>query len=154
MRNGRIGLVSAVALAGAMAMNGCKDSSSGGGAAAQAAVPVAAEDTQRRKLQRRCDGNGALWAAAEAPAIANRRCGRLLQRGALWWRRGRKLDVTSSCLTVTGALDLSLVVQAARPGRSRILQVTGTWTANTNEPIRTTPSRRVMSSSPWRLRAW
>jgi len=103
MRNVRIGLVSAVALALTMAANGCS-SSSGGSSGSSSGGSTGS--------------GGSSCSSVEA-------CGGDVV-GA--W------TVLSSCLTVSGDLDLSSVGAACSSASvAGALHVTGTWTANSNK---------------------
>ena len=135
MRTRYIRLVSAVVFAGAMAMNGCKDSSSGSGAGGTGGSSGSGGGTHNGGSSSGGSiGNGGSLgsgggAGTNQPADAAT-CSNVEPCGGdvvgIW-------TVTSSCLSVTGALDLSLVGAGCPSGPvTGSLQVTGTWTANTN----------------------
>jgi len=126
MRTRLFGLVSAAVLAGAMATHGCKNSSSGGGAGST--------DSNGGSSSGGSIGNGGSLsggggAGTNQPTDASA-CSNVEPCGGdvvgSW-------TVTSTCLTVTGALDLSLV-GAGCPSApvTGSLHVIGTWTANAN----------------------
>src|SRR6266540_973482 len=103
MRNGRIGLVSAVVLASTMAASGCSSSSSGNGTGGSSGSSSGGST-----------GSG----GSSCPSVEP--CGGDVV--GTW-------TVSSSCLTVTGELDLALV-GAGCPSApvTGSLKVDGTWT--------------------------
>ena len=158
-----IGLVSAVVLAGAMATHGCKDSSSGGGAGGTGNGAGSGGGTRNGGSSSGGStgdggspgggGGAGTNQATDASACSNvEPCGGDVV--GIW-------TVTSPCLTVTGALDLTLA-GAGCPSApvTGSLQVTGTWTANANgtctdstvtsgdEQITLAASCLVISSTP------
>jgi hypothetical protein len=131
MRTRSIGLVSAVVLAGAMAMNGCTGSpgggaggSSGSGGGARNGGNSSGGSTGNGGSPRSGGSAGTSQPVDAATCSSMEPCGGDVVGS---W------TVTSSCLTVTGALDLSLVGAGCPSGPvTGSLQVNGTWTANAN----------------------
>ncbi len=135
MRNRLIGLVGAVALASTLASNGCKSSSSGGGAGGTGGSSGSGGRGGDGGVSGGgSNGNGgSLGSGGSAgnsqPADAGA-CPNVMPCGGdvvgTW-------TVTSSCLNVTGDLNLSLVGAGCPSGPvTGSLQVTGTWTANSD----------------------
>ena len=163
MRTRLIGLVSAAVLSGAMATHGCKDGSSGGGTGGTVSSAGSGGGTRTGgSSSGGSTGNGGSpgsggGAATNQPTDASA-CSDVEPCGGdvvgIW-------TVTSPCLTVTGALDLTLA-GAGCPSApvTGSLQVTGTWTANANgtctdstvtsgdEQITLAASCLVISSTP------
>ena len=114
MKNGFIGLVSAVALA-TIATHGC-GGSSGGGSGGNASGGAGAGGSSAS------GGSGGSSSQANCPA--GQTCGGDLT--GTW-------TVTSSCLTLSGSMDgSSLYLGCAKVPVTGSLKVTGTWTANAN----------------------
>jgi len=113
MRNGLIGLVSAMVLAPAMATNGCGGSSSGT-RAGNGGSPNGGSN-----------GNGGSAGTSQPGECSNAPlCGGSVV--GTW-------NVTASCLNVAGELDMTLV-SASCPSApvTGSLHVTGTWTVNSD----------------------
>ena len=134
MRNGLLGLASVLALASATATGGCTSSAGGSGTGGTSA------------------GAGTAGSAGGGSCSDVTPCGGNVV--GTW-------TVTSSCLNVTGALDLSLVGAGCPTAPvTGALHVTGTWTANADgtlsdgtttsgdEQFTLAPSCLVISSTP------
>ena len=155
MRTRLIGFVSAVALAGAMTMNGCKDSSSAGGAGGTGGSSGSGGGTRNGgSSSGGSTGNGGSLgsggSAGNSQPVDAAACSNVEPCGGdvvgIW-------TVTSSCLAVTGALNLSSVGAGCPSGPvTGSLQVVGTWTANANGTY--TDSTVTSGDEPWRARAW
>ena len=139
MRNALLGLVSAVVLASTMATNGCKSSSGGGGAGGTRGGSGSGGTTGNGgSPSGGSNGNGGVPGSGGSvgsggnsqPADTGACPGMTSCGGDLvgTW------NANSSCLNVTGALDLSMIVGKDCPSGpiTGSLQVDGTWTANTN----------------------
>jgi non-reducing end alpha-L-arabinofuranosidase len=136
MRNRLVGLVSAVVLASTMATNGCKStiSSDGTGGTSGSASSGGKTGDGGRSTGGSNGSGGALGSGGSAgnsqPADASvcpstTPCGGDLV--GTW-------TVTSSCLNVTGDLNLKLAGAGCPSGPiTGSLKVSGTWTANANE---------------------
>ena len=159
MRNPLIGLVSAVVLTSTMATNGCGSSPSGGGAGntgggrannggisgggsnGNGGISGGGSSGNGGISSRGSSGNGGISSGGSSgnggspgsggSAGSTGECPGMTPCGGdvvgTW-------TVTSSCLNVTGELDMSLAVGPACPSGpiTGSLQVTGTWTANPN----------------------
>ena len=191
MRNPLIGLVSAVVLTSTMATNGCGSSPSGGGAGntgggrannggisgggsnGNGGISSGGSSGNGGISSRGSSGNGGISSGGSSgnggspgsggSAGSTGECPGMTPCGGdvvgTW-------TVISSCLNVTGELDLSLAVGPACPSGpiTGSLRVTGTWTANPNgtyldntttsgdEQLTLASSCLVISSTPNRLR--
>ncbi len=109
MRNVLVGLVSTLALASAMATNGCGGSSGGGGGTSSGGAS---------------GSGGGSGGSTQANCPAGQTCGGDLK--GTW-------TVSSSCLTLSGNMDgFALYLGCQNVPVTGSLKVTGTWTANSD----------------------
>jgi hypothetical protein len=143
MKNGLIGLLSAMVLASTMATAACSDSNSSGGTGGTASTTGGSsssggnapstggqQSTGGSATGGSATGGAATGSGGAATGGSSNNCSNVTPCGGnvvgTW-------SVTSSCLTVTGQVDMSsLGIGCTSASVTGSLQVTGTWTANSD----------------------